>query len=93
MPVHTDIRLSKRGQASPAMSSTHNERFTRNTLDRDLAANCPDATHNSWGWKHSHDTDRANSTGGAVAWFQKLQSNMVWDAYLLWGKKVLIREI
>ena len=32
---------------------------------------------------HSHHTDRANSTGGAVAWLLKLQSKMLGDAYLL----------
>ena len=58
---------------------------------------------------HSHHTDRANSTGGAVAWLLKLQSKMLGDAYLLqcfpgtkqegeemlllWEDKVLIREI
>ena len=32
---------------------------------------------------HSHHTDRANSTGGAVAWLLKLQSKMLGDAYPL----------
>ena len=51
-----------------------------------LAANCPDpvrimdiGTMTS----HSHHTDTANSTGGAVAWLLKLQSKMLEDAYLL----------
>ncbi|KAK2183382.1 hypothetical protein NP493_314g01015 [Ridgeia piscesae] len=34
---------------------------------------------------HSHHTDRANSTGGAVVWLLKLQSKMLEDAYLLQG--------
>ena len=34
---------------------------------------------------HSHPTDRANSTGGAVAWLLKLQSKMLGDAYLLFS--------
>ena len=32
---------------------------------------------------HSHHTDRANSTGGAVARLLKLQSKMLGDAYFL----------
>ena len=32
---------------------------------------------------HSPHTDRANSTGGAVAWLLKLQSKVLGDAYLL----------
>ena len=32
---------------------------------------------------HSHHTDRANSTGGAVAWLLKLQSKMLGGGYYL----------
>ena len=57
-----------------------------NIIDRDLAANRPDPFRildvgNMT--SHSHHTDRANSTGGAVAWLLKLQSKMLQDAYLL----------
>ena len=57
-----------------------------NIIDRDLAANCPDPVRildvgNMT--SHSHHTDRANSTGGAVDWLLKLQSKMLGDAYLL----------
>ena len=45
-----------------------------NIMDRDLAATLP---------THSHHTERANSTGGTVAWLLKLQSKMLGDAYLL----------
>ena len=66
------------------------DRFTictlLNIIDRDLAANRPDLVRildveNMT--SHSHHTDRANSTGGAVAWLLKLQSKMFRDAYLL----------
>ena len=66
------------------------DRFTvctkLNITDRDLAANRPDPVKivdvgNMT--SHSHHTDRANSTGGAVAWLLKLQSKMLGDAYLL----------
>ena len=57
-----------------------------NRLIEDLAANRPDPVRildvgNMT--SHSHHTDRANSTGGAVAWLLKLQSKMLGDAYLL----------
>ena len=66
------------------------DRFTvctkLNIIDRDLAANRPDPirildVENIT--NHSPHTDRANSTGGAVAWLLKLQSKMLGDAYLL----------
>ena len=66
------------------------DRFTvctsLNIIDRDLAANRPDPVRildvgNMT--SHSHHTDRANSTGGAVAWLLKLQSKMLGYAYLL----------
>ena len=57
-----------------------------NIIDRNLAANPPDPVRildvgNIT--SHSHHTDRANSTGGAVAWLLKLQSKILGDAYLL----------
>ena len=56
----------------------HNRQLTAN-----LAANRPDPVRildvgNMT--SHSHHTDRANSTGGAVAWLLKLQSKMLGDA-------------
>ena len=53
----------------------HTHLHCLNTLDR--AAKCPVSV---WtlevGTSHSHHTDRANSTGGAVAWILKLQKMM-----------------